>query len=213
MQRSPRPSRTSGAPEASNPALLPETPTTTPFATDASRRPKRTRAVSVQRTPTLPAVESEEDSDSEQCVTFEGDEGLDVSFPLKAIEKNFRCSLCSGYFRDAVTIKECLHTFCRWCLYDYVDRGETEEVCCPYCERNMQLLTPHRDGEATQKYHLVAHYGGALLTWCSVTGLKSSVLCCCAICYLSRSRQRLQTLHASRDSSLRCRCWGRVRRQ
>ncbi|CDJ40536.1 zinc finger (C3HC4 RING finger) protein, putative [Eimeria tenella] len=153
MQRSPRPSRTSGAPEASNPALLPETPTTTPFAADASRRPKRTRAVSAQRTPTLPAVESEEDSDSEQCITFEGDEGLDVSFPLKAIEKIFRCSLCSGYFRDAVTIKECLHTFCRWCLYDYVDGGETEEVCCPYCERNMQLLTPHRDGAGKDCRH------------------------------------------------------------
>ncbi|KAL8451086.1 hypothetical protein Emag_002894 [Eimeria magna] len=73
----------------------------------------------------------EESSDAEACFAFEGEDGLDVSFPLKAVERSFRCSLCRGYFRDAVTIKECLHTFCRWCLFNYVEAAQTEEVCCP----------------------------------------------------------------------------------
>ncbi|KAL8269972.1 hypothetical protein Esti_006106 [Eimeria stiedai] len=96
--------------------------------------------------PLRDAASEEETTDTEACVAFEGEDGLDVSFPLKAVERSFRCSLCKGYFRDAVTLKECLHTFCRWCLYSYVEAAETEEVCCPACERNMQLAAPHRDG-------------------------------------------------------------------
>ncbi|XP_026192849.1 uncharacterized protein LOC34619108 [Cyclospora cayetanensis] len=99
------------------------------------------------------AADSGEDSDTEPCYAFESEEGLDVSFPLKAVEKSFRCSLCTGYLRDAVTIKECLHTFCRWCLYSYAESGEAEEVCCPFCERNLQLAAPHRDGAGKDTRH------------------------------------------------------------
>ncbi|CDJ46628.1 zinc finger (C3HC4 RING finger) protein, putative [Eimeria brunetti] len=159
MQRSPRPTPRAAWPTAADSsaaaASLPSIDASVPVATDAPRRQKRVRVGgSVQRTPAAPAVaESEDDSEGEQCIAFEGDEGLDVSFPLKAVEKMFRCPLCNGYFRDAVTIKECLHTFCRWCLYDYVEGSETEEVCCPYCERNMQLMTPHRDGAGKDSRH------------------------------------------------------------
>ncbi|OEH79869.1 zinc finger (c3hc4 ring finger) domain-containing protein [Cyclospora cayetanensis] len=110
-----------------------------PSPSEVLRRQKRSRMGASQ------AADSGEDSDTEPCYAFESEEGLDVSFPLKAVEKSFRCSLCTGYLRDAVTIKECLHTFCRWCLYSYAESGEAEEVCCPFCERNLQLAAPHRD--------------------------------------------------------------------
>ncbi|CCI44700.1 unnamed protein product [Albugo candida] len=34
---------------------------------------------------------------------------LIVSFRYKDINSHFICTLCNGYFRDAHTIKECLH--------------------------------------------------------------------------------------------------------
>lgn len=121
------------------------TPTGPPSPLQGPKRQKRGRLVAAVRAPAPLPASSDDETDVEPCVAFEGEDGLDVSFPLKAVERSFRCSLCNGYFRDAVTIKECLHTFCRWCLYSYVEGGETEEVCCPFCERNMQLAAPHRD--------------------------------------------------------------------
>jgi len=32
------------------------------------------------------------------------------------------CFLCNGYFRSAHTIMECLHTFCKVCLYNYFEQ-------------------------------------------------------------------------------------------
>lgn len=31
------------------------------------------------------------------------------------------CSLCSGYFVDATTVIDCLHTFCKSCLLKYFE--------------------------------------------------------------------------------------------
>lgn len=147
-----RPSRPAGAPLSVHGSsdAFPQTPAPSgaPHAAEGPRRQKRARLGAAPRAPTAAPATSDEETDAEACVAFEGEEGLDVSFPLKAVERSFRCPLCNGYFRDAVTIKECLHTFCRWCLYSYVEAGETEEVCCPFCERNMQLSAPHRDGES-----------------------------------------------------------------
>lgn len=128
-------------------------PSGPPHAAEGPRQQKRARLGAAPRALTALPASSDGETDTEACVAFEGEEGLDVSFPLKAVERSFRCSLCNGYFRDAVTIKECLHTFCRWCLYSYVEAGGTEEVCCPFCERNMQLSAPHRDGAGKDSRH------------------------------------------------------------
>ena len=46
-----------------------------------------------------------------------GDDGqILIEVDLEKINSFFICSLCSGYFRDAHTIPECLHTFCKSCL-------------------------------------------------------------------------------------------------
>lgn len=41
------------------------------------------------------------------------------------------CPLCDGLLRDATTISECLHSFCRKCIYDKISEEELE--CCPIC--------------------------------------------------------------------------------
>ncbi|CAN4101239.1 unnamed protein product [Withania somnifera] len=42
------------------------------------------------------------------------------------------CPLCHKLFRDATTISECLHTFCRKCIYKKLSDEEME--CCPICK-------------------------------------------------------------------------------
>ncbi|XP_047159775.1 E3 ubiquitin protein ligase DRIP2-like [Vigna umbellata] len=41
------------------------------------------------------------------------------------------CPLCNKLFREATTISECLHTFCRKCIYDKIMDEELES--CPIC--------------------------------------------------------------------------------
>ena len=39
-----------------------------------------------------------------------------VTIDVKNINPHLICRICNGYFRDATTITECLHTFCKSCL-------------------------------------------------------------------------------------------------
>ncbi|XP_019444475.1 PREDICTED: E3 ubiquitin protein ligase DRIP2-like isoform X1 [Lupinus angustifolius] len=41
------------------------------------------------------------------------------------------CTICNKLFKDATTISECLHTFCKQCIYDKITEEELE--CCPIC--------------------------------------------------------------------------------
>ncbi|KAK4273075.1 hypothetical protein QN277_021542 [Acacia crassicarpa] len=45
------------------------------------------------------------------------------------------CPLCNKLFRDATTISECLHTFCRKCIYDKITDEELEH--CPICNTDL----------------------------------------------------------------------------
>ncbi|XP_062215160.1 E3 ubiquitin protein ligase DRIP2-like [Phragmites australis] len=45
------------------------------------------------------------------------------------------CPLCRRLLRDATTISECLHTFCRKCIYEKFNDEEVE--CCPVCKKNL----------------------------------------------------------------------------
>ncbi|XP_042513522.1 E3 ubiquitin protein ligase DRIP2 [Macadamia integrifolia] len=42
------------------------------------------------------------------------------------------CPLCHKLLRDATTISECLHTFCRKCIYEKLTDEEVD--CCPICK-------------------------------------------------------------------------------
>ncbi|XP_051142263.1 E3 ubiquitin protein ligase DRIP2 [Andrographis paniculata] len=48
-----------------------------------------------------------------------------------AVAPCMTCPLCRKLFRDATTISECLHTFCRKCIYKKLSEEEME--CCPIC--------------------------------------------------------------------------------
>ncbi|OIT06927.1 PREDICTED: E3 ubiquitin protein ligase DRIP2-like [Nicotiana attenuata] len=45
------------------------------------------------------------------------------------------CPLCHRLLRDATTISECLHTFCRNCIYKKLSDEELE--CCPICNTDL----------------------------------------------------------------------------
>jgi hypothetical protein len=57
------------------------------------------------------------------------DDGM-VEFSLAAIHKHLICGLCQGYYKDPYTITDCLHTFCKSCLFYAVACGCHE---CPKC--------------------------------------------------------------------------------
>ena len=54
-----------------------------------------------------------------------------VNFALGPINQHYTCRLCDGYFRDPITITECLHTFCKSCLYYAFSSAFTR---CPTCD-------------------------------------------------------------------------------
>jgi polycomb group RING finger protein 4 len=50
------------------------------------------------------------------------------------------CSLCSGYMIEASTIIECLHSYCRTCIYRYLD-SESNKYC-PVCDVQIHKTKP-----------------------------------------------------------------------
>ncbi|XP_041992916.1 E3 ubiquitin protein ligase DRIP2-like [Salvia splendens] len=54
-----------------------------------------------------------------------------VEVRREALAPCMTCPLCHKLFRDATTIIECLHTFCRKCIYKKLSDEEME--CCPVC--------------------------------------------------------------------------------
>uniref|UniRef100_A0A7S3K0S2 RING-type domain-containing protein n=1 Tax=Aureoumbra lagunensis TaxID=44058 RepID=A0A7S3K0S2_9STRA len=60
-----------------------------------------------------------------------------ISFRAADVNAHLVCRLCEGYFRDAHTITECLHTFCKQCLITYLRSGKG---VCPHCN---VFLGPH----------------------------------------------------------------------
>ncbi|XP_074604415.1 uncharacterized protein LOC141857771 [Brevipalpus obovatus] len=49
---------------------------------------------------------------------------------IKSLNPHITCQLCKGYFIDATTVNECLHTFCKSCLVKHL----TDHNTCPTCE-------------------------------------------------------------------------------
>jgi hypothetical protein len=75
--------------------------------------------------------EDREDEEEEDAVVEPIIANGMVEFPLSNIHKYLICGLCSGYYRDPYTITECLHTFCKSCLFYSIACGCHE---CPDCK-------------------------------------------------------------------------------
>ncbi|XP_055642612.1 polycomb group RING finger protein 3 [Toxorhynchites rutilus septentrionalis] len=57
---------------------------------------------------------------------------------LRTLNKHITCEICSGYFIDATTVTECLHTFCKSCLVKHLEENNT----CPTCENVIHQSHP-----------------------------------------------------------------------
>uniref|UniRef100_A0A1J3F918 E3 ubiquitin protein ligase DRIP1 n=1 Tax=Noccaea caerulescens TaxID=107243 RepID=A0A1J3F918_NOCCA len=60
---------------------------------------------------------------------MEGD--MVVKVKRETVAACMTCPLCDKLLRDATTISECLHTFCRKCIYEKITEDEIES--CPVC--------------------------------------------------------------------------------
>ncbi|XP_007249523.3 polycomb group RING finger protein 6 [Astyanax mexicanus] len=68
-------------------------------------------------------------SDSETLQDKNGNED-EPSLPLREFYPYIRCALCTGFFIDATTITECLHTFCKSCIVKHFFYSNR----CPNCD-------------------------------------------------------------------------------
>ena len=55
---------------------------------------------------------------------------------LSKLKKHITCSLCSGIYRNPITINECMHTFCKACLFKEFFNKPNNTVC-PKCNINL----------------------------------------------------------------------------
>lgn len=58
-----------------------------------------------------------------------------IDFAIVKVHDHLICRLCHGYFRDPYTITECLHTFCKSCLFFAIQSGYRR---CPSCDTSLE---------------------------------------------------------------------------
>ncbi|KAL5273910.1 hypothetical protein ACFFRR_000584 [Megaselia abdita] len=66
---------------------------------------------------------------------------------VKEFNDIFSCYLCHGYLINATTIDNCLHSFCRSCIVNYLLSSSKNNHCpkCGNAERNVNLSNLRRD--------------------------------------------------------------------
>ncbi|XP_060783895.1 polycomb group RING finger protein 1 isoform X2 [Neoarius graeffei] len=62
----------------------------------------------------------------------------EVKIKIKDLNEHIVCYLCAGYFIDATTITECLHTFCKSCIVKYLQTSKY----CPMCNIKIHETQP-----------------------------------------------------------------------
>ncbi|KAL6647599.1 hypothetical protein ACP70R_015036 [Stipagrostis hirtigluma subsp. patula] len=63
------------------------------------------------------------------------DAGALVRVRCSSVAPRVTCGLCGGILRDATTVSECLHSFCRKCIYQKL--SDEDIKCCPICSTNL----------------------------------------------------------------------------
>jgi len=79
--------------------------------------------------------ENEEEEPAESKFRAPIVDGRNISFPTKIVNQYLVCPLCMGYFKEAHTIIECLHTFCKSCIVKYFIYQKKSE--CPTCQTQL----------------------------------------------------------------------------
>ncbi|NWT08865.1 PCGF2 protein, partial [Vireo altiloquus] len=57
---------------------------------------------------------------------------------ITELNPHLMCALCGGYFIDATTIVECLHSFCKTCIVRYLETNKY----CPMCDVSRSSRIP-----------------------------------------------------------------------
>ncbi|XP_061872944.1 polycomb group RING finger protein 2-like isoform X4 [Colius striatus] len=57
---------------------------------------------------------------------------------MTELNPHLMCALCGGYFIDATTIVECLHSFCKTCIVRYLETNKY----CPMCDVQVHKTRP-----------------------------------------------------------------------
>ncbi|XP_012683426.2 polycomb complex protein BMI-1-B [Clupea harengus] len=57
---------------------------------------------------------------------------------ITELNPHLMCVLCGGYFIDATTIVECLHSFCKMCIVRYLETSKF----CPICDVQVHKTKP-----------------------------------------------------------------------
>nr|QEP99639.1 polycomb group RING finger protein 3-like protein [Dugesia japonica] len=57
---------------------------------------------------------------------------------VSSLNKFITCFICKGYLIDAVSVTECLHTFCKSCIVKYLEDNND----CPQCKIVIHLSHP-----------------------------------------------------------------------
>lgn len=65
---------------------------------------------------------------------------MTTALPLQEFQELLTCSLCSGFYRDAHTILECMHTFCKSCILKHFHHhNQRGSIQCPQCSASLGL--------------------------------------------------------------------------
>jgi hypothetical protein len=56
-----------------------------------------------------------------------------INLDKEALVSHLKCPLCNGIFRTPFTINECMHTFCKSCIFKYFSNNSTLRDACPSC--------------------------------------------------------------------------------
>ncbi|CAG9831081.1 unnamed protein product [Diabrotica balteata] len=68
-----------------------------------------------------------------------------TKIPITDLNAYITCKICDGYFVDACTIIECLHTFCRSCIIKYLQKNKYCPVCDVQVHKSKPLLNIRPD--------------------------------------------------------------------
>ncbi|XP_012522719.2 serine-rich adhesin for platelets [Monomorium pharaonis] len=64
---------------------------------------------------------------------------------LAKLNDQLTCKLCGGYFIDATTIIECLHSFCKSCIVKYLENNKYCPICDVQIHKSKPLLNIRSD--------------------------------------------------------------------
>lgn len=55
-----------------------------------------------------------------------------INIDKEKLVSYLKCPLCKGVFRTPMTINECMHTFCKTCIFKYFFSNQIKDSC-PIC--------------------------------------------------------------------------------